>query len=121
MTMKPVCLTFFTFFISCILYAQATIKLDDVKQHIGDSVTVCGIVKDMRYFENSRNKPTFLNIGARYPNQPLTVVIWENVRQLFTGKVEDLYGKYICITGRIILYKEKPEIIIERPDQVVIQ
>ena len=119
--MKPLYLTFLLIFISGILHAQTTIKLEDVSRHIGDSVTVCGIVKDMRYFERSKNKPTFLNIGARYPNQPLTVVIWENVRNLFTGKVEDLHGKYICITGRIILYKEKPEIIIERPDQVVIQ
>ena len=119
--MKPLYLSFLLLFISGFTHAQINIKLEDVSRHIGDSVTVCGIVKEMRYFEKSKNKPTFLNIGARYPYQPLTVVIWENVRTLFTGKVEDLQGKFICITGRIILYKEKPEIIIDRPDQIVIQ
>ncbi|MEO6252853.1 MAG: hypothetical protein ABIO79_06090 [Ferruginibacter sp.] len=119
--MKQFLFSFFAFFIMGTANAQTTIKLDEVSQHIGDSVTVCGVVTDMRYFENSKNKPTFLNMGARYPNQKLTVVIWESVRTQFTGKVEDLKGKEICITGRIILYKEKPEIVIERAGEIVIQ
>ncbi len=100
---------------------QATIQLEEVSKHIGDSVTVCGKVAGMRYFENSKNQPTFLNIGANFPDQKITVVIWGETRKLFTGKVEDLKGKDICITGRIILYKERPEIIIYRPDQVIVQ
>lgn len=101
--------------------AQTSIKLDEVGKHIGDSVTVCGKVADMRYFENSKNKPTLLNIGAKHPDAPLTVVIWENARALFTSKLDDLLDKEIFITGRIILYKEKPEIVIDRPDQIVVQ
>ena len=101
--------------------AQTSIKLDEVSKHIGDSVTVCGKVADMRYFENSNNKPTLINMGAKHPNGLLTLVIWEKTRALFNGKVEDLMDKEICVTGRIILYKEKPEIIIEQPGQVVIQ
>jgi DNA/RNA endonuclease YhcR with UshA esterase domain len=101
--------------------AQTSIKLEEVGKHVGDSVTVCGKVADMRYFENSKNKPTLLNIGAKHPDAPLTVVIWEDARSLFTSKVEDLLNKEICITGRIILYKEKPEIIIEKPEQIVVQ
>lgn len=113
-----------TFFASLFcLYAtgQAKIKLDDVSKHIGDSVIVCGKVVDMRYFENSRNQPTFLNIGAKYPDQKITVVIWGETRRTFATGIEDLKGKDICITGRIILFKEKAEIIIYRPDQIVIQ
>ena len=101
--------------------AQTSIKLEDVSKHIGDSVTVCGLVADMRYFENSKNKPTLLNIGAKHPDAPLTLIIWEDARALFTTKPEDLNNKNICITGRIILYKEKPEIVIEKPEQIVLQ
>jgi len=119
--MKHLYCTLSALFIAGILNAQITIKLEDVSQHIGDSVTVCGKVADMRYFETSRNKPTFLNMGARYPRQQLTVVIWGEVRRQFTGKVEDLMDKEICITGRIILYKEKPEIIISSPAQISVQ
>ncbi|MEO6540843.1 MAG: hypothetical protein ABIN74_07645, partial [Ferruginibacter sp.] len=67
--MKQFLFTALAFFSISIATAQTTIKLDEVSQHIGDSVTVCGKVTDMRYFENSKNKPTFLNMGARYPNQ----------------------------------------------------
>ncbi len=119
--MKPVLFTFFLFFVINTAISQSVIKLDDVSKHIGDSVTVCGKVADLRYFENSKNQPTFLNIGAKFPNQQITVVIWGESRKLFTTKVEDLRDKEICITGRIILYKEKPEIIIYRPDQIVLQ
>jgi DNA/RNA endonuclease YhcR with UshA esterase domain len=103
------------------VHAQTNIKLEDVAKHVGDSVTVCGKVADMRYFENSKNKPTLLNIGAKHPNGLLTVVIWENTRTLFATKIEELMGKEICITGRIILYKEKPEIVIDKPEQIVVQ
>lgn len=107
--------------ISTALIAQTPIKLEEVSKHVGDSVTVCGKVAGLRYFEHSKNKPTFLNIGANHPNQLLTVVIWETARALFTTKPEDLMDKEICITGRIILYKERPEIVIERPEQIVVR
>ncbi|MFZ1786364.1 MAG: hypothetical protein WAU23_14260 [Ferruginibacter sp.] len=113
--------------VSCILFAlgnakaQSLIKLAEVDRHIGDSVTVCGKVESMRYFENGKGKPTLLNIGAAFPNQLLTVLIWDETRSLFPGKLEDLLKKEICITGRIILYKEKPEIIINKTEQLVVQ
>jgi DNA/RNA endonuclease YhcR with UshA esterase domain len=119
--MKKLTVVLFSIFCIASAKAQTSIKLEDVGKHIGDSVTVCGKVADMRYFENSNNKPTLLNVGAKHPNALLTVVIWENARALFTTKVEDLMEKEICITGRIILYKEKPEIVIEKPEQIVVQ
>jgi hypothetical protein len=119
--MKQILFTLFTFCVIGMANGQTAIRLDEVNSHIGDSVTVCGKVSGMRYFENSKDKPTFLNIGDKYPNQQLTVVIWERVRTVFTGKVEDLADKQICITGRIILYKERPEIVIDKPEQIAVQ
>lgn len=106
---------------ACAANAQTSVKLEEISKHIGDSVTVCGLVADMRYFENSKNRPTLLNIGARHPDAPLTVVIWGTVRDIFPSKIEDYLNKNICITGRVILYKEKPEIIIDKPEQITIQ
>ena len=100
---------------------QTTIKPGDVSQHIGDSVTVCGKVAGMRYFGNSRNQPTFLNIGADFPNQQVTVVIWGEVRKLFSSNVDELKGKEICITGRITMYKERPQIVINQPADIRVQ
>lgn len=119
--MKPFCIILTSIFLAFSAHAQTTIKLQDVSKHIGDSVTVCGEVDDMRYFENSKNQPTFLNIGGKYPQQLLTVVVWGEVRKLFNGDLDNMKKKIICITGRIILYKERPEIIITSPAQIEIQ
>lgn len=119
--MKKTYLCLMAVCITGISYSQTGIKLEEVKQHIGDSVTVCGKVDDMRYFESSKNSPTFLNIGGKYPNQLLTVVIWGDVRKQFKSNPDELKNKQVCITGLIILYKERPEIIIGRPEQVFVQ
>ena len=119
--MKKIVVTLISLLCVVSLTAQIKINLEDVSKHVGDSVTVCGKVADMRYFENSKNKPTLINMGAKHPNGLLTLVIWEDARTLFTSKIENLMDKDICVTGRIILYKEKPEIIIEKPSQIVVQ
>lgn len=119
--MKKIYHSVLAFIITSAAYAQTNIKLEDVSKHIGDSVTVCGKVDDMRYFESSKNSPTFLNIGGKYPNQLLTVVIWGDVRKQFKNSPDELKGKQVCFTGRIILYKDRPEIIIDQPEQAVVQ
>lgn len=119
--MKKILLTAVIAFSSFIVVAQTKIKLEEVSQHINDSVSVCGKVADIRYFENSNKQPTFLNIGSKYPNQAITVVIWGETRKLFDVKIEDLMDKTICITGRIIMFKDKPEIVIDSPEQIIVQ
>ncbi|MEI9912248.1 MAG: hypothetical protein WDO71_22900 [Bacteroidota bacterium] len=64
-------------------FSQAVIKLEDVSKYIGDSVTVCGKVAGIRFMEQSKNQPTLINLGAAYPNQLLTVVIWGDLRKEF--------------------------------------
>ncbi|TMI63655.1 MAG: DNA-binding protein [Bacteroidetes bacterium] len=101
------------------IYSQDTIKLEDAKNKVGDSVTVCGKVFNARFVSNATNEPTFLNIGAAYPNQLLTVVIWGDIRKQFNGNPEDIFlNKEICITGKIELYKEKPQIVIKNKSQI---
>jgi hypothetical protein len=111
--MKTSLLILLLFLISSILLSQQTIKLDEVEKHIGDSIKVCGYVSDVYYASRVENTPTFLNIGAKYPNQLLTVVIWNDVRKEFEKVPEELFkNKEICIIGRLELYKGKPQIVL---------
>ena len=50
--MKRIYFSFFALLIAGIVNAQTAIKPEEVSKHIEDSVTVCGIADDMRYFEN---------------------------------------------------------------------
>jgi hypothetical protein len=99
--------------------AQQKITLQEVSKHIGDSVTVCGKIFGGKFVDASYNKPTFLNMGAAYPDQLLTIVIWGSARKLFPYKPEEkLKNKMVCITGKIELFKNKPQIVLQQPDQL---
>jgi len=80
----------------------------------------CDKVFGSKYFSNSGM--TLLNLGAEYPDQTMTVVIYEKDRSKWSVAPETLYnGKKICVTGYKIMYNGKPEIVVESPDDITIQ
>ncbi len=102
--------------------AQTKITPDEAAKHIGDSVTVCGKMFGGKYFDRSENKITLLNMGAAYPESPLTIVIEADSRKNFTNKPEEFYAeKEVCISGIIKEYKGKPQIIITKETDIVVQ
>ena len=113
---------FFLFSVVLKIDAQQKMELTDVLKHVGDTVTVCGKIYGGKFFETFKNEPTFLNVGAAYPNQVLTLVIWGDVRKLFAYKPEEaLRNKDVCTVGKIETYKDKPQIVIKDPDQITVQ
>ena len=113
--------TFTSFF--CLLafssFAQTQIKLDDVKNHIGDSVKLIGKIYSGKYLESTKGTPTFLDVGGKYPNEKLTLMILGDVRKQFKNAPETFFeGKDEWITGKVQLFKNKPEIIIYSPRQI---
>ncbi len=104
------------------IHAQIEIKVEEAAKHIGDSVKICTKIYGAKYFENGKNAPTLLNAGAKFPDAPLTLVIFGDKRNAFKNKPEVYYvDKEVCITGRIILFKDKPEIILTNEDQIVVK
>lgn len=102
--------------------AQQKITPAEVNKHIGDSVIVCGKIYGGKFLDAAKNQPTFLNMGAVYPNQLLTIVIWGNTRKLFSYKPEEhLKDKTVCVTGKIEVFKEKPQIVITQVSQLQVQ
>jgi DNA/RNA endonuclease YhcR with UshA esterase domain len=57
-----------------------------------------------------------VNIGGAYPNQLLTVALKDKAKSL--ASIVD--GKLISITGKVIDYKGRPEIIVTDDKQIVI-
>lgn len=101
------------------LSAGATITPDQATTHIGETVSVCGKVYGTKLLSNG---PTFLNMGREYPNNPFTAIITFNKRSNFSYKPEEyLDGKTICVTGTIKNYRGKPEIIVDKQDQVEVK
>ena len=117
--MKP--LFTFIFSLLCIAsVAQTKISIDSVNSHKGELVTVCGKVYGTKTLEKSQI--TFIDLGAHYPDAPLTLVIFEKDKVNFPQSPETLYAdKQICVTGMIKEYKGKLEIDVESPKEIVVQ
>jgi hypothetical protein len=69
----------------------------------------------------SKRANTFLNIGAAYPNRSFTDWIPPASPVSKSPTLAGIEGKRVKITGRIQLYKGKPEIQINAAEQVEIE
>jgi len=108
--------------ITTVASAQTEIKIEDAAKHEGDSVTICTKIFGAKYFEASNRSPTLLNAGAKYPDAPLTIVIFGESRAAFKNKPEEFYpDKNVCVSGKIVIYKGKPEIIVSDEKQMVVK
>jgi len=89
--------------------AGAPIKIvgSDAIHHIGDYV----IVTDKVYGVKDMGSLVLVNVGGAYPDQPLTVVLRGSAKSV----AAELDGKTIHATGKVELYKGKPEIVVTDP------
>jgi hypothetical protein len=86
----------------------------------GKTTTVCDKVYSTKLLESSGM--VFLNLGGDYPNQKLSVVIKGKNRSKFDVSPEIAFkDKTICVTGVIIDYNGKPEIIVTDPEQIKVK
>lgn len=86
----------------------------EASNHVGERATVVGVVSQV---SNSGKGTTFINFGGRYPNHIFYAVIFRKHGHKFPS-VYTYEGQTLAISGRIELYKGKPQIIVSSPDQV---
>ena len=87
----------------------------EAEQHIGQDVTVEGVVTAV---STSRKGNTFINFGGVYPNQTFTGWIPSGTSLASDPSLQSLQGKKIKVTGRIELYRGKPEIRVLSKSQI---
>lgn len=66
----------------------------------GNISNVCGRVAEVKTFAGG----TYLNLGARYPNQDMTLVVWKQ------SDLARYLGQTVCTYGEVKLYKGRPQI-----------
>ena len=98
-----------------VLAQTPTIAPAAAKDHVGEQVTVEGVVAEVHHAASGR--ATFIDIGGRYPNNPFAAVIFESGAGKFPN-VDALNGKTVDVTGRIRLYRGAAEIILDDPGQI---
>jgi len=104
--------------------AQLPSSLDwsEAAGHVGEYRTVCGPVVDAAYASSTSGRPTFINLGKKYPDPGrFTVLIWGEHRSSFPSNPEQRWlGKTICVHGLIESYKGGPEIEATAPEQIAV-
>jgi hypothetical protein len=88
------------------------IDIKDAASHLNEWVSLTA----KAYSARTMGEMTLVNLGAAYPDQLLTLVLREGAKDKF----KDLEGKVITVTGKVIDYKGKPEIIVTDEQQLKI-
>jgi DNA/RNA endonuclease YhcR with UshA esterase domain len=94
-----------------------TLSPQEVSKHIGETVTVKGKVDEVH---TSGKGNLFLNFGGHHPQQALTAFIPVKNAAMFPTAPE-LQGKIVEVSGLVKLYQNKPEIVLEAPEQLNIE
>jgi len=81
-----------------------TIAVTDAALHYGEQVAITAKVYGVKDFGSM----VLVNLGAAYPDSPLTVVLRGDAKTLGSG----LDGKTITVSGKVEKYKDKPEIVV---------
>ena len=98
----------------------AELAADQAAKHVGETATVCGTVASAYHAARVQGEPTFLDFDKPHPNEIFVAVIWGNDRAAFDSPEKRLRGKRVCVTGVVRLHRNRPEIILTRPDQLSI-
>lgn len=95
---------------------SGSIPYKEAGNHVGEHVTVAGkIVRT-----NDRGNIIFLDFDRDWKHN-LSLVIFKETRSKFSVPPHELYlGKFVKVTGKVQMYKGKPEIIIKGPGQIEI-
>ena len=109
----------FPFLLATIVCCQAEpILTEEAKNHIGEDASVRGLVEQVSF---SQKGNAFLNFGGRYPRQVFTGFVPAQSVAAVGGQkfLESLSGNPITVTGKIELYKGRPEIVISSSAQIL--
>jgi DNA/RNA endonuclease YhcR with UshA esterase domain len=94
---------------------EAVISPLQAKDYIGRVVTVKGFVADVYKTE----KVAYLNFVEKFPENPFSGVIFAS-RFKDLGDITIYEGRTVSLTGRVTVYKGKPQIIMDGKEQVKI-
>jgi tetratricopeptide (TPR) repeat protein len=87
----------------------------EAKDHVGETLVVVGRIAQVTI----REKQVYLNLDKRFPDSPLTCVVFASATNLF-GDLKKLEGAQVEVGGQIADYKGKPQIVLNSPNQLIV-
>lgn len=96
------------------IIAQSSYTAAEAAKHVGETATITDKVDGVH---QSGKGNIFLNMGGKYPNQAFTAFIPSSSAAQFSNP-QQYEGRTVSVSGKISLYKGKPEIIVNSPSQI---
>ncbi len=116
--MKKNTLILLLVFASFVSAQETSPTLETIASFEGKTITICEKVTGTR---ETKGENVLLNFGKPYPNNAFSVIIFKRDRDKFSYNPLDLKDKTICITGMVVMYKGKPEIVIKNESEILIK
>jgi DNA/RNA endonuclease YhcR with UshA esterase domain len=111
-------LTLFAVMCAALISAQTSnYTAADAAKHVGETATVTDRVDGVH---QSGKGNIFLNMGGKYPNQAFTAFIPSGSAGQFSNP-QQYEGKTVSVSGKITLYRGKPEIVVTSSSQISAQ
>ena len=95
--------------------APAKIPASQAKEFIGSEKTVTGTVVEV----NQAEKLVRLNFDKPFPAQTFTAIVFAAKTNLFPDLLK-LKGKTVEVSGKIVEYRERPQIVLVATNQLVV-
>jgi len=116
---------FFAMFLICSLsYSQTDCDIDlsteDIVEMSNKKINICGKVEEVTTVGVVMGEPTFLNLNGLYPNQKITLIIWQSNLFKFKQGVDYFLQKKVRVTGKVESYRGKLQIIINEPSEIIV-
>jgi len=90
--------------VQALLALAKPIELSEVHKHVGDTVKVEGKIYSVKTFRDNPSAPTLINLGGDFPNQLLTIAVFDSYK---TDKVamptENNKGDKVIITYSLFM------------------
>ncbi len=93
--------------------APKRIPAAEAGAHVGQSVVVTGRVAELAV----REKTIYLNLDKPFPDTPFMAVVFARKAGEF-GDLQKLEGRTIEVSGKIVKYRDRPEIVVDEASQL---
>lgn len=88
-----------------------TLTAEQAKTMINKEVIVKAMVSGTRLFDKDGNKTFLINLDKRYPQSPLTVVLFDEAYKALNLQYE-MEEKDIVVKGTVTIFNDKPQIVV---------
>lgn len=116
--MKKLILLSFIILTAKLTTAQV-VSPDSAKYYEGKIITVRGKVMST-YKSRGDKQKILINFGKPYPEQSFSIVIFEeNFSKFDYSPEEKLKDMMVRVKGKVTIFKDKPQIMVNNPNQIL--